>query len=229
MPIDLNHYHCQLHSGSTSSSPCSCPCPALPDAGCASIGYALKPEISAALLMQHTSGLPQSPKPPKPQTPHPTPPPPCCSRLAPLSEGRIHESGQLQCTYHGWTFDTTGACSSIPQLGDPKAHATACASSRSCVKSFPVCVDNGLLWVYADSNGPQPSSNSSSGSGSGVEQQQQQQQQLRPPAELLLPEGYQVKSPWFQRDGESHTRRHKQQYELLLYRSVGCTQQQYDV
>jgi hypothetical protein len=62
-----------------------------------------------------------------------------------------------------------------------------------------VCVDNGLLWVYADSNGT-PSSSSSSG-GSDVEQQQQQQ---RPPAELLLPEGYQVKSPWFQRDGESH-------------------------
>ena len=29
-------------------------------------------------------------------------------RLAPLSEGRIHESGELQCTYHGWRFNEQG-------------------------------------------------------------------------------------------------------------------------
>ncbi len=29
----------------------------------------------------------------------------CPHRLAPLSEGRIDESGNLMCSYHGWQFD----------------------------------------------------------------------------------------------------------------------------
>ena len=42
-------------------------------------------------------------------------PSPLSFRLAPLSEGRIHESGQLQCSYHGWTFAADGSCGLIPQ------------------------------------------------------------------------------------------------------------------
>jgi phenylpropionate dioxygenase-like ring-hydroxylating dioxygenase large terminal subunit len=66
------------------------------------------------------------------------------SRLAPLSEGRIHPELGLQCTYHGWTFGSDGACTSIPQMGDAKAHATACSSQRSAVKRYPVKV---CSWV----------------------------------------------------------------------------------
>ncbi|OAE27387.1 hypothetical protein AXG93_2015s1140 [Marchantia polymorpha subsp. ruderalis] len=40
----------------------------------------------------------------------------CPHRTAPLSEGRIHESGHLQCSYHGWTFNSSGSCTMIPQL-----------------------------------------------------------------------------------------------------------------
>lgn len=41
----------------------------------------------------------------------------CPHRLAPLSEGRVDgKTGHLQCAYHGWEFDATGACTKIPQV-----------------------------------------------------------------------------------------------------------------
>lgn len=44
----------------------------------------------------------------------------CPHRLAPLSIGSV--CGQtLQCVYHGWRFDTTGACVEIPALGPDAA------------------------------------------------------------------------------------------------------------
>ncbi|KAJ8748934.1 hypothetical protein K2173_013370 [Erythroxylum novogranatense] len=39
----------------------------------------------------------------------------CPHRLAPLSEGRIDQWGRLQCVYHGWCFNGSGDCKSIPQ------------------------------------------------------------------------------------------------------------------
>ena len=42
----------------------------------------------------------------------------CPHRLVPLSEGRVNEKGEIECGYHGWTFDgVSGKCTSIPQLG----------------------------------------------------------------------------------------------------------------
>lgn len=43
----------------------------------------------------------------------------CPHRLAPLSAGRVIDS-ELQCGYHGWRFDGSGAATEIPALG-PKA------------------------------------------------------------------------------------------------------------
>ena len=43
----------------------------------------------------------------------------CPHRRTPLSIGRC-ESGVLQCAYHGWRFDSSGACVEIPALG-PRA------------------------------------------------------------------------------------------------------------
>ncbi|MEL6928490.1 MAG: Rieske 2Fe-2S domain-containing protein, partial [Cyanobacteria bacterium J06600_6] len=43
----------------------------------------------------------------------------CPHRLAPLSEGRIDESGNLMCSYHGWQFNIKGECKSIPQADNP--------------------------------------------------------------------------------------------------------------
>lgn len=115
----------------------------------------------------------------------------CPHRLAPLSEGRIHESGELQCTYHGWRFDEQGGCTSIPQIGDAKAHSTACSSGRACVKAFPAQVLQGMLWVFADSS-PEGWKEATAADGTPV----------RPAAASteLLDKGWELKSPWFQRD-----------------------------
>ncbi len=69
----------------------------------------------------------------------------CPHRLAPLSEGRINESGLLECPYHGWAFAGSGACEHIPQQPlDGDAHL----SSRACVDSLPTKVYQDLLFVY---------------------------------------------------------------------------------
>lgn len=69
----------------------------------------------------------------------------CPHRLVPLSEGRINESGQLECPYHGWTFSGEGACEFIPQQQD---NTPANSSPRACVKSFPTAIHQDLLFVY---------------------------------------------------------------------------------
>ncbi len=69
----------------------------------------------------------------------------CPHRLARLSEGRISEAGQLECPYHGWTFDGDGQCTTIPQAS---AETRAIASPRACVQSLPTEVRQGLLFVY---------------------------------------------------------------------------------
>ncbi|MEO1591246.1 MAG: Rieske 2Fe-2S domain-containing protein [Cyanobacteria bacterium J06632_22] len=69
----------------------------------------------------------------------------CPHRLAPLSEGRINEAGQIECPYHGWAFSGEGRCEHIPQQPtDGSAHL----SNRACVASMPTAVHQGLLFVY---------------------------------------------------------------------------------
>jgi nitrite reductase/ring-hydroxylating ferredoxin subunit len=48
----------------------------------------------------------------------------CPHRLAPLSEGRVVD-GQLVCSYHGWTFEGSGKCVRVPQVGERKAWGLA--------------------------------------------------------------------------------------------------------
>ena len=62
-----------------------------------------------------------------------TPPTP----LPPPSQGRIDEQGNLQCSYHGWSFSPCGACTRIPQLPDS---SPAVNSRRACATAFPVRV-----------------------------------------------------------------------------------------
>jgi phenylpropionate dioxygenase-like ring-hydroxylating dioxygenase large terminal subunit len=69
----------------------------------------------------------------------------CPHRLAPLSEGRINEAGQLECPYHGWAFSGSGACEFIPQAS-PAVEANL--SNRACAQSMPTTVHQGLLFVY---------------------------------------------------------------------------------
>ncbi|CAI5998738.1 unnamed protein product [Closterium sp. NIES-64] len=72
----------------------------------------------------------------------------CPHRLAPLSEGRIHESGQLQCSYHGWTFSGEGSCGFIPQA--PTDGPAVNASPRACARVYPSRVHQGIIWFWPD-------------------------------------------------------------------------------
>ncbi|MEB3171977.1 MAG: Rieske 2Fe-2S domain-containing protein, partial [Synechococcaceae cyanobacterium] len=76
----------------------------------------------------------------------------CPHRLVPLSEGRLNDRGELECPYHGWSFDGSGACTAIPQA-EPAAEATACASSRSRCRSYATATGQGLLFVFAGDPG----------------------------------------------------------------------------
>jgi phenylpropionate dioxygenase-like ring-hydroxylating dioxygenase large terminal subunit len=63
----------------------------------------------------------------------------CAHRAAPLSVGRVVESG-LQCGYHGMIFDGTGACVHIPgQVHVP---------GKAAVRSYPIAEQNGLIWIW---------------------------------------------------------------------------------
>lgn len=77
----------------------------------------------------------------------------CCPhRLAPLSEGRI-EGGQLECCYHGWRFDTNGACTAVPQAEDPQLLERH--PERLQARVLPSCEANDLLWVWPDPDSPE--------------------------------------------------------------------------
>ncbi len=69
----------------------------------------------------------------------------CPHRLVPLSEGRIAEDGLLECPYHGWAFSGNGNCERIPQQPEGTKAET---SQRACVKSFPITVKQGLLFIF---------------------------------------------------------------------------------
>ena len=75
----------------------------------------------------------------------------CPHRRAPLSEGRIvKETSTLQCAYHGWSFDKSGACASIPQAGSTQLEDLAKASPRACAAQYPTTTAKGLLWVWME-------------------------------------------------------------------------------
>jgi nitrite reductase/ring-hydroxylating ferredoxin subunit len=67
----------------------------------------------------------------------------CPHRGASLSLGRVKENGCLECPYHGWHFDSNGACTRVPlnQLNPAQL-------SKLSVVSFPTRVIAGLVWVF---------------------------------------------------------------------------------
>lgn len=71
----------------------------------------------------------------------------CPHRLAPLSAGHVERADGtpdvLRCGYHGWCFEATGSCSSIPALGPgaklpPRSRAVTPAA---------VAEHLGLVWI----------------------------------------------------------------------------------
>ncbi len=74
----------------------------------------------------------------------------CPHREAPLSDGRI-EHGCLVCPYHGWTFDSSGACVRVPSAapGVPVPPAAR-------VSTVPVRERHGLIWLSPGSPAAEP-------------------------------------------------------------------------
>lgn len=78
----------------------------------------------------------------------------CSHRFAPLSEGRVIEkqgsssidsnrATRLQCSYHGWEFDSCGMCQRVPQ-----DHTKV--DKAKPVQTYPTRTAGGMLWVWTD-------------------------------------------------------------------------------
>ncbi len=72
----------------------------------------------------------------------------CPHRLVPLSDGRLNARGELECPYHGWSFDGSGQCTALPQAS-AEQQQVACTSPRSRCQSFATAQAQGLLFVFA--------------------------------------------------------------------------------
>jgi vanillate O-demethylase monooxygenase subunit len=64
----------------------------------------------------------------------------CCHRRAPLSKGKVIDGDRLQCGYHGFTFDATGACVAIP--GQERVPASI------GVRSYALAERHGFIWIW---------------------------------------------------------------------------------
>ncbi|MFM7315255.1 MAG: Rieske 2Fe-2S domain-containing protein, partial [Cyanobium sp.] len=68
----------------------------------------------------------------------------CPHRLVPLSEGRLNGSGELECPYHGWSFDGEGRCMTIPQASEGQSPGL-----RSRCRTHATATGQGLLFVFS--------------------------------------------------------------------------------
>ena len=66
----------------------------------------------------------------------------CPHRGASLFFGRNEEAG-LRCVYHGWKFDTTGACTDMPS--EP---AESNFKNKVRVQAYPTHESGGVIWTY---------------------------------------------------------------------------------
>ena len=71
----------------------------------------------------------------------------CPHRGIPLSEGGF-DGAELQCPFHGWRFDTSGTCISIPSMSAEAEFD--CGRIR--VKSYPVREVQGNVWIFFGDN-----------------------------------------------------------------------------
>lgn len=81
--------------------------------------------------------------------------------LVDVQEGRLDESGMLQCSYHGWSFKGDGSCGAIPQAATEGPEAKAKFSPRACATAYPTLVSQGLLFVWPDEKGWEKASKAS--------------------------------------------------------------------
>jgi vanillate O-demethylase monooxygenase subunit len=64
-----------------------------------------------------------------------------------LSLGKVH-GGELQCAYHGWRFDPSGACTNIPSLIDPPANKL----EASTLTHYGIQERYGMIWVQMENH-----------------------------------------------------------------------------
>ena len=69
----------------------------------------------------------------------------CPHRNVPLSLGKVKKNGCLECAYHGWQFAGDGACQRVPGLVSEHAPGWR-------VPAYPVKEQDGLVWVYAETD-----------------------------------------------------------------------------
>src|SRR5688572_25008463 len=67
----------------------------------------------------------------------------CPHRNVPLSAGSV-KGGQRECAYHGWRFDTAGACRFIPGLVSSPDAARARHATRYATREV-----DGYIWVWS--------------------------------------------------------------------------------
>jgi renierapurpurin 18,18'-hydroxylase len=71
----------------------------------------------------------------------------CPHRQVKLSHGQIINN-EIECTYHGWRFSSTGECTEVPYL-------EANQKLPNCqIHTYPVKEENGFIWVYPGNNQP---------------------------------------------------------------------------
>jgi phenylpropionate dioxygenase-like ring-hydroxylating dioxygenase large terminal subunit len=66
----------------------------------------------------------------------------CCHKRMPLSQGRLIESGLLECAYHGLCYDATGRCVRVP------SHPEGDIPPQARLRPFPVIEQDGLVWIW---------------------------------------------------------------------------------
>ena len=74
----------------------------------------------------------------------------CPHRNVPLSLGRVHADGTLECGYHGWRFEGSGRCAAVPALA---ADLGTAPSPRDAV-SRPVRELDGVVWIWGAADVP---------------------------------------------------------------------------
>ena len=85
----------------------------------------------------------------------------CTHKGAALSEGRITETGNFQCAYHGWSFNgKTGDCVEIPQIvrtrhtknggndDESLQQSSGKIPSRACGTAIPAQIHQEMVWLF---------------------------------------------------------------------------------
>ena len=75
----------------------------------------------------------------------------CRHLFAPLGKGHVTDEGCLQCPWHAALYDVaTGAMVRGPQgVFKPAAGAVKATAGRRSLKTFPVDVRDGVIWLVA--------------------------------------------------------------------------------